>query len=83
MTEIKFFTTDLREGVLAEFTIEMPGPCWTHLIRGQIIHSLRDKKPVVMWPKAGPRFAHQAVDITQSDIAKDWVMASWRKWCGK
>lgn len=52
---VKFYTHNMKPGVLAEFEETVLTPWGEHIIRGKIIHSMRDNCAAVIWPTDGRR----------------------------
>lgn len=78
--DIRFFTDNLRPGVLADFEGRLDSTTPYH-VRGQIVDSIRDGRPRVMWPTNGARrfFATPADrDATASEEKR--IIAAWREW---
>lgn len=52
---MKFYTHQMKPGVLAEFSETVAAPWGEQIIRGKIIHSTRDNREAVIWPTDGRR----------------------------
>lgn len=52
---MKFYTHNMKPGVLAEFEEIVSTPWGEHVIRGKILQSQRDGSTVVIWPTDGRR----------------------------
>jgi len=52
---MKWYTNNMKPGVLAEFEETVTAPWGEHIVRGKIIHSQRDNEPAVIWPTDGRR----------------------------
>lgn len=78
--DIHFFTDNLRPGVLADFEGRLDSTEPYH-VRGQIVDSIRDGRPRVMWPTNGARrfFATPADrDATAREDGR--ILDAWRNW---
>lgn len=78
--DLRFFTDNLRPGVRADFEGRLDSTT-PYSVRGQIVDSIRDGRPRVMWPTNGARrfFATPADrDATASEEKR--ILAAWREW---
>lgn len=84
---IRFYTTALQPGELAQFTVAVRCP-WgeNHKIRGTIIQSTKpghEGNPAVVWPHVGTRLAVYADALEDAQAASRWILGEWRKWVGR
>ena len=80
MGAIRFFTPTYGENKLADVLVMLPAPWGTQECRAMIIASIRDKRPRVLWPKAGPRFATTPSSREETVAAEVQILEAWKAW---
>ena len=83
MPTLKFYTANLRPGILVDFMLEIEVPEWggVHQCRGSIIHSKSREAPMVIWPKDQTEtyFSH-IPERSCTPVAENWILAEWWDW---
>ena len=77
---MKFFTNNLKPGVIAEFVERGEMPWGSHDVRGVIIRSQITNEPAVLWPKSGERYASTPSSRDETASAERYIMRKFREW---
>ena len=77
---MKFFTQNLKPGVIAEFVERGSMPWGSHDVRGVIIRSQGTNAPAVLWPKTGGRFASTPSSREETESAERYILRKFAEW---